>query len=1397
MQPALSARILVVNDAPDMLELIKISLEQEGYRVFTACDGRAGLKLALTTPLDVVVSDVVMPEMDGVELCAALKSNPKTGDLPILLVSALRTAELDSLIGLKAGADDYLELPFRLATLLVKVARLIERKKAHAALSVSETKFKALTENSSVITFALDRNGIFTSSEGAGLKKLNKQPRAAIGKSIFDLYESYPKVLENARRALSGENFTTTSDLGDGVFFETTYSALRDRDNQVDGTVAVMIDISERVAATKQAAEVIEKLKENAEREALINRISAKIRESLRVETVFRSIVEELGTHLAVDRCFLYLLDEEAGLSRAAAAFTTDDIAADTGNLDVPLTASMQKIDKELRIGPRVYNDVAANPNIWQPYKSILLKRGIKSFMLVPIRVDGELTGVITFATTRALRNWTTNEVELACTVADQASIAIRQAELFARTEAVSRREALINRVSMKVRESLRVEDVLHSVVDELGAHLAVDRCRVFLFDEDQKFLRSIAQSVTDNVLRWPAEMQVPVSLVEHLLPAFHETGLLKIDDAQISDQVKQVYKPLLQPLGVRSILVVAIRVGESVIGFLSLVTVKNLKKWSEAELELTKAIADQAGIAIRQAQLFSQAEAVSQRERLINRLSAQIRSSLRPAEVLRTATHELGKVLDASQVYVNFYDSAQPQLPVEPQHIYIAPNQPQAPAPQSVSYDSQIGRRLIYSRQIMVITDMAEERRKVEPVDSSVMANEHRRSVKSAVFCPILVDDGFRGTLFIEQTDRLRKWTESDLTLIEAVASQLALGIANAELFETTRRAKREWEATFDAMSDGVFLFDNKGALKRVNRAGAILEDATPQSLIGRDCGAVDSCVDSEISCIVQSVVETKQSVTREQFFKDLKRPLLVSSEPIFDENGELSGVVSSVRDLYELRAAEAIARERQSLLTYVLEAVLEPIFAVDTTGKLLWCNNATAQIYGASTDVINRRRFVEMAHPEDRAAAETALAASLKKLPQSYESRFLTVAGETRHAIFNSVPLVFDNQVNGALWFVRDITQQKAALQQALQADKLRALGQLASGVAHDFNNVLAAILGRVGLLQRRGNLSSDLLHDLHIIQTAAQDAAQTVRRIQTFAKQSATPEFSSVEIAALLQDSIELTRPRWKDEARQRGNFYDVRLDGCGGLYAYGNASELREVFVNLIVNALDAMPDGGRLHITGHHAADEISISFADTGDGIAPDLQERIFEPFFSTKGVNGTGMGLSVSYSIIEQHKGRIELISEPPQPGSTFIIRLPVYRSIGHKIVTPPAYFEKRKMNVLIVDDEKFVREALMEMVSELATDISSAENGWQALSVLREQRFDVVFTDLSMPEMDGWDLARAIRENWQTTKIVLVTGYGKGLSVSDEQRGLVHAVIGKPFDFAQLTQTLEKITA
>ncbi|HET9478665.1 MAG TPA: GAF domain-containing protein, partial [Pyrinomonadaceae bacterium] len=447
--------------------------------------------------------------------------------------------------------------------------------------------------------------------------------------------------------------------------------------------------------------------------------------------------------------------------------------------------------------------------------------------------------------------------------------------------------------------------EIYQTAVKELGSYLAVDRCSLFMRDDRAKCATNVAEYHNEGVQ--PAGADFPLAHLQTLVTALDKTGVLPFSDAANDARITDLYQNILSKANVKSIMYVAIRVGDDVPAAFALSTTRELREWSEADIALAKAVADQTGIAIKQAELYQKAETTSIREALVNRLTMAIRASLSLSEVLRTATVELGKALGASRVHLFLSNSDGVDVPVE--HEYLAPDVASAKHV-AFDYDNPISRRLASSSKSLIIDDS------LNPDDSStvlrdyVRAHAQRFDIRSQINYPLMVKGQFRGVLSIHQTDRKRLWAEDEVDLVEALAERLAIGIAQAELFEMVARGKTEWETTFDAMSDGIFIFNRVGVLSRVNRAGATMEAVHPRLLLGRQCCDILRTSDEDETCVVEKALETGRSVTIEITPNRLNRPLLVTVEPVLDENNRAQGVVCTARDLSDLRMVQAVAR-------------------------------------------------------------------------------------------------------------------------------------------------------------------------------------------------------------------------------------------------------------------------------------------------------------------------------------------------------------------------------------------------------------------------------------------------------------------------------------------------------
>jgi signal transduction histidine kinase/ActR/RegA family two-component response regulator len=385
--------------------------------------------------------------------------------------------------------------------------------------------------------------------------------------------------------------------------------------------------------------------------------------------------------------------------------------------------------------------------------------------------------------------------------------------------------------------------------------------------------------------------------------------------------------------------------------------------------------------------------------------------------------------------------------------------------------------------------------------------------------------------------------------------------------------------------------------------------------------------------------------------------------------------------------------------------------------------------------------------------------------------------------------------------------ITEQERIREQFSQMEKLSALGELASGVAHDFNNTLAGILGRAQLLQRTSD-PEKLKRGLDIIIKTAEDGAKTVKRIQDFARQRRDHDFELVSIDQILLDASEITRPRWKNCAEASNIHITLDLHIGSNAMVMGDDSELREVLVNMVFNAVDAMPEGGTLSLTSRTVGEQVIVEVVDSGVGMYPEVRSKIFDPFFTTKGKAGLGLGLAVSFGIIRRHGGHIDVESQYGK-GTEFRVTLPVAK-IAEKSVTPAAVASvleetddvfpeppRRSLTrLLVVDDEDFVRDLLGEILEGEHCEVQLAESGSEALSLFRENEFDAVFTDVGMPGMSGWELAREIRLINQRIPIAVITGWGEAVGSHEKKAAGVDWIVAKPFTADRIAELVRDIS-
>jgi signal transduction histidine kinase/ActR/RegA family two-component response regulator len=377
------------------------------------------------------------------------------------------------------------------------------------------------------------------------------------------------------------------------------------------------------------------------------------------------------------------------------------------------------------------------------------------------------------------------------------------------------------------------------------------------------------------------------------------------------------------------------------------------------------------------------------------------------------------------------------------------------------------------------------------------------------------------------------------------------------------------------------------------------------------------------------------------------------------------------------------------------------------------------------------------------------------------------------------------------------------KRTQQAVLEQERLRALGQMASGIAHDINNAISPVAVYVeSLLTYESGFSDRARKQLQIIQRAVDDVARTVARMGEFYRRKpAAQELAPVRVERVLREVLDLTRARWSDMAQQRGVVIDTRLEGASGdATTLAVESELREALVNLVLNAIDAMPEGGRLTLrAGRDGTGEDSrvfIEVTDTGVGMDEETRRRCLEPFFTTKGERGSGLGLAMVYGIAQRHSMDIDIVSAPGK-GTTFRLTFPLQRlaiSESQGVAAPPSPARSR---ILLIDDDPLLLTSLRDVLMREGHEVETANGGRQGVDVFLESQsagkpFPVVITDLGMPHFDGRAVATAIATASPGTPIIMLTGWGQRLAATGEIPPEVAGVLSKPPRLAELRQAL-----
>jgi len=661
---------------------------------------------------------------------------------------------------------------------------------------------------------------------------------------------------------------------------------------------------------------------------------------------------------------------------------------------------------------------------------------------------------------------------------------------------------------------------------------------------------------------------------------------------------------------------------------------------------------------------------------------------------------------------------------------------------------------------------------------------------IRSMVIVPLLAGERVIGVLSLEAT-KPRAFRKRDRELLEMLAAYISAAVENARLFSQVEQAKREWERTFDATSDLIALVDLEGRIIRVNKAFAARLDRTPREVVGLPLQHVlaeegSPFPDPFLALQIGGPGSAEVPIPR------LGGTFMVSAAPLVHPHGARYGTVLVATEITALKQREEELRTFAQAITSIGECVV----ITDLDGRITFVNRAAEEVWGYPPEELLGQPWELLIAPDQRDAFQQAVAATLKGGWRG-EVREVRRSGETFPALLTT-SLVRDEEgrPKAFIGVFRDVAKERQLQQQLLQSDKLAAIGQLISGVAHELNNPLTVVMGFSQLLLRDETIPPSVRADVEKIYKEADRARRIVQNLLTFAR-SHKPQRSPISINEVLERTLEL---RLYEMAVHNISVHKD-LDPALPLMM-GDFYQLQQVFLNIINNAVEAMvgsgKGGGSLAITTRRMGNTLRVTISDTGPGIPPEHMGRIFDPFFTTK-EKGTGLGLSISYGIIQEHGGTISV--EPRREGGvTFIVDLPAMEE-GWKeaeeesqLLPPPA-----RRRILVIDDEAPILDLLQTALSREGFQVEVAQKGEEALEKLAQGSYDLIISDLRMPHMDGATLHKVLQSRWPhlLNRVLFLTGDVASPGVQEFFREVRAPYLVKPFTIDEVRSAISKLLA
>jgi len=1229
-------------------------------------------------------------------------------------------------------------------------------KQSQEALKEAEEKYRRIFEKSKDMVFITSVDGKFIDVNQSGVEILGYQNKEELLKIfVKDTYfnpEDREKFIHGIAYQGFAKDFETKLKRKDGTPIDVliTASVRKNEEGQIIGYEGIIKDISFRRSIEEEL------LQRTNELEALYN-LSVLINQTLDLERVLPDALDRASNLTGYEMGAIYLYNEVEAILELK--FNKGYPPAFAENVKI-VKFGEGVAGKAVQLKKPVTLMIDEYPT--PQFLSLLREEGIQSLVGIPLLAKEKAIGAITLMS-RTVHTLTQREINLLESIGNQIGLALENAKLFsnvakAKSEWETTFDAVTDLITIRYKDYriIRANKAAFKRYGLKPEQMIGKKCFETLRQSDQ-----------------PCEGCYVSETLRTKKPVSGER------DSKYLNGIFQYYTfPIYDEKG-------------EVVAVVDLAREITEKKRLEIEKEV------------------------------VNNINKILASSLDVRQVIKTVHSELNKVFDSERMTITLLSEGGEGF----QYFALEKDYEAKELAGDVIYPKEGTpfAKVIESGLPVIVAD-------TEKSDFWVDQKLLKEGIRSSLVFPLEYKGKVIGTMNFGSKE-IRHFSEKHFNLLNSIAPGLAISIQNSLLFEETKKRLNELIILYEIMKISASSLNLDKMLKEIMSSLnnffkfeafgiALIDENTKRLVIHptfmghpiKDIEKLGLCLGKGItgwvaekgeSLLLNNVLKDSRYIAYDESIgSEICVPLKVGQKVIGvidaqsktlnafsdDDLRLLSIIGGQVATLIEnIRLYEGMKQSEEKYRT-VVEGAHDGICVIGKDNRFKYVNRRLAEIHGYPQEELIGMDFRDLLDEGSKQLMgdRFILWGKGEKLSPRFELNVFRKDGEVRNVEINArVIKDLEGDINYIV-FTKDITEKKKMEEQLLQAEKLRALAEMASGVAHDFNNALAAILGNAQLLLFTVK-DEEIRESLRVIEKVAKDSAQTVRRLQDFTRKRVHQELFNVDVNSIVKDSIEITKPKWKDEVQSRGIHIEMVSNLEGIPPVSGSASELREVVTNMIFNAIESMPEGGMIKIHTFPKRKEVFIQISDTGIGITEEVKKKIFEPFFTTKPFSNTGLGLSMSYGIIKRFGGEIEVESKVGH-GTTFTIILPIGGEGREEAISPSTIKKGRKARILVIDDEEFVRDVLSRTLAQVDHQVTLAENGEKGVQLFKEGKFDMVLTDLGMPGMSGWEVCRMIKELNPHTPVGMITGWGIEMSRSKMDEYGLDFFISKPFDFNQI---------